>query len=102
LMGDADLERQGSDRVAKRNMFNQLARAISQKLDIGQRNSSNEAEPTYCAICYTNEIIPSPDPIGEDTVTIEFSCFHRFCKDCARENLRIKIASHEVDKMVCP
>ena len=53
-------------------------------------------------ICYTNEIVPAPEPIGSNTITFEFSCEHRFCKDCARENLRIKITNNEIDKMICP
>ena len=35
-------------------------------------------------------------------MTWEFSCKHRFCRECARENLKMKIMEHNVDQMVCP
>ena len=63
-----------------------------------EHSSKDEAE--YCPICYSTEIVVHPTPV--DALTWEFSCKHRFCRDCARENLKLKIMEHNIDQLVCP
>ena len=82
-----------------------LTKKLSRKFTMREASASEgEAdgpEPAYCPICYTNEIIEAPNPIGEEKMTWEFSCGHRFCVECTREDLRIKIKKNDVDKLIC-
>ena len=80
--------------MVKAKSIMELARALSRKFSSkeGNMESDNESleEPkNFCPICYTNEIVPSPKPL--DQTTWEFTCGHRFCVVCTREDMRIKI-----------
>lgn len=63
-------------------------------------SDDGSSEPNYCPICYSNEIVAAPAPI-DDMLTWEFSCGHRFCLDCTRENLRLVINDFQPDKLIC-
>ena len=63
---------------------------------------NQDAEPTYCPICYTNEIVEPGKPVGEnDLGTVEFDCKHRFCSDCTIEQFKGLIEKAEIKKLKC-
>ena len=71
-----------------------------------KKTSINEdgkvVEPDYCPICYDSEIQLAPKEIT-DNMTFEFtSCEHRFCKECCRMDLKLKIEEAKIEKLVCP
>ena len=66
-------------------------------------DSSIDLETTdYCSICYYNVIVNQGNPIPDhDKMTVEFDCGHRFCSECAVEQLRGNIERAELDKIKC-
>ena len=85
------LKRQDSMSKAK-DLQNQIIKTTTKILEkqksIRSANASLE-EPNYCEICYTNEIVKSPEPlVAGDTSTIEFNCGHRFCAECVIADIR--------------
>lgn len=53
-------------------------------------------EEEYCPVCYEN-------PIKEGAEgTHKFTCGHSFCCDCAREQLKLKVESNQLDQLICP
>lgn len=49
-----------------------LAKQISRMLSIKDQaihSDDSVAEPNYCPICYNNEIVAAPAPIGDDILT---------------------------------
>ena len=96
------LKRQDSMSKAK-DLQNQIRRTTTKILEkqktIRSANASLE-EPTYCVICYSNEIILSPQElVAGDTSTIEFNCGHRFCAECAIADIRQHIECAEMQKI---
>ena len=60
------------------NLVRRLTQKIEEEIQGEPRLSGQE--PTYCDICYTNEIVAPDDTINVgDKTTMEFSCKHRFC-----------------------
>jgi hypothetical protein len=96
-------EPSGENRVVKAKSIMDLARALSRKLSIREDRIESDHEdkeqPNYCPICYTNEIVPSPNPLNQ--ITWEFTCGHRFCVECTREDMRIKINQFDIEKLIC-
>ena len=98
-------EPSGKDRALAVTVMQQLVKKLSRQLSSQQNEIIEEIRPdteeqTTCTICYTNEIIPAPKPI-HDLITWSFKCGHRFCIDCSRELLKLKIERAEVDNLVC-
>lgn len=96
-------EPSGENRVIKAKSIMELARALSRKFSskegIESDHESQEEPKNYCPICYTNEIVLSPTPANQNTW--EFTCGHRFCVECTREDMRIKINQFDIEKLIC-
>ena len=66
------------------------------------RLDPDKEEPTYCPICYTNEIVPPDKPVPQgDKNTVEFDCKHRFCSECTIEQFKGLIEKAEIKKLKC-
>lgn len=55
-----------------------------------QDQAAAEAEEDdLCSICYTYTIVKAEKPLDAgNTSTVEFECGHRFCEQCAIEQLK--------------
>ena len=79
-----------------------MVKTLSKKFSDDYPKGVDGKEPTYCDICYTNEIVAPGSKVPETSKsTIEFSCKHRFCQDCSRESIKELIKKGEFGQIKC-